>query len=170
MVRTPRTPDEERRWTVFVPAPPHPTTWMRGPLASTLVRPIPSAPGATTWPSALRGLDGLRDPLPHILAHGVPDRVLDGDGVARLHELLEVDDVPLRQLDRELADVVRGELLVDEPVDRRADRVADRVELALLHERLQAVDLLRRDADRDAVGLWRHGCVASLSDEYGCFV
>src|SRR3990172_4643527 len=75
---------------------------------------------ATTRPSALRGLDRLRDPAPHVLPHGVPDRVLDRDGVAGLHELLQVDDVPLGKLDRELADVVRGALLVDEAVAPRA--------------------------------------------------
>src|SRR3990172_3048453 len=110
-VRIPRASEAANRWTTFVPAPPHPTTRMRGPWGSTSVVPIPSAPGLP-----IRALRRLHYAASDVLAHRVANRVLDGDGVARLYQLLEVDDVPLRQLDGELADVIRGELLVDEPV------------------------------------------------------
>src|SRR6266480_6163726 len=47
---------------------------------------------------------GLVEPTSDVLADRISDRVLDGDGVARLHELLKVHHVPLRQFDHELAD------------------------------------------------------------------
>src|SRR5207247_2616106 len=66
---------------------------------------------------------GLMEPAADIFPDRVADRVLDGHGVARLHELLQVHDVPLGQLDHKLADVVRREMDVNEPVDRGADRI-----------------------------------------------
>src|SRR5206468_7807694 len=69
---------------------------------------------------------GLVEPTSDILPDRVADRVLDGHGVARLHELLEIDDVPFWQFDHELADVVRRELHVNKPIDRRADGVGNR--------------------------------------------
>src|SRR3989475_800106 len=99
---------------------------------------------------------GLVEPPPDILPDRIADRVLDGDGVARLHELLEVHDVPFRQFDHELADVVRRELHVDEPIDRRANRVGNRGEVAALDELMKRLDLVRGNSDRNPLGFRWH--------------
>src|SRR3989442_1785387 len=99
---------------------------------------------------------GLVEPTPDILPDRIADRVLDGDGVARLHELLEVHDVPFRQFDHELADVVRRELHVDEPIDRRANRVGNRGEVAALDKLMKRLDLVRGNSDRNPLGFRCH--------------
>src|SRR3989304_10237903 len=48
------------------------------------------------------GLDRLLHAPPHVLAHGVADRILHGYGGTGFHEGLELDDVALRKLDRQL--------------------------------------------------------------------
>src|SRR5438034_789578 len=92
---------------------------------------------------------GLVEPASDVLADRISDRVLDGNGVARLHELLKVHHVPLRQFDHELADVIQRELDVDETIDRRADRVGDRRVRSALHELVEGLHFVRRQPDRD---------------------
>src|SRR5881296_2882370 len=126
------------RWTEFPPAPPHPITRTFGraepneswndwfPVRCAVSRPIPDSipSGPASGRPALARLrvarsrhvdlslgpfHGLVEPTSDILADRVADRVLDRHGVARLHELLEIDDIPFWQFDHELADVVPRE-------------------------------------------------------------
>src|SRR5207249_3832692 len=168
-VRAPATPILCRRPTLFPPAPPQPTIRTLGfgqvtlashPVAFAVPIPFPAATvrrGVHPVPPHRRGptrslalglLDRPGDPPPHVLPHRVPNCVLDADGIALLHEVLELDDVPLREFDRQLPDVVGRELLVHEPVDCRADRVGDRVELPLFHQLVELLDRLGWDPDR----------------------
>src|SRR5437899_1898132 len=105
---------------------------------------------------SLAPFHALVQPTPDILPVRVADRVLDGDGVARLYELLHVHDVPLRQFDHELADVVRRELHVDEPIDRRANRVGNRGVVAALDELMKRLDFVRGNSDRNPLGFRWH--------------
>src|SRR6267143_6394401 len=134
-VRAPWIPMRWSRCTEFPPAPPQPTTTTFGraganesrndwfPVRCAVSRPIPgpsqAARGGNRSARATEGraslprslflgpFHGLMEPASDVLADRVSDRVLDGHGVARLHELLQVHHVPLRQFDHELADVVR---------------------------------------------------------------
>src|SRR5207244_9808944 len=99
---------------------------------------------------------GLVEPTSDILPDRVADRVLDRHGVARLHELLEIDDIPFWQFDHELADVVRRELHVDETIDRRANRVGNRRVVAALDELMQRLDFVRGNSDRNPLGFRWH--------------
>src|SRR6059036_4357764 len=173
------------RWTEFPPAPPHPITRTFGraepnesrndwfPVRCAVSRPIPDSipSGPASGRPALARLGvarsrhvdlslgpfhGLVEPTSDILPDRVADRVLDRHGVARLHELLEIDDIPFWQFDHELADVVRRELHVDEPIDRRANRVGNRRVVAALHELMQRLDFVRGNSDRNPLGFRWH--------------
>src|SRR3989337_1526251 len=119
-VRAPWIPIRCSRLTELPPAPPQPTTKTFGraivnesrndwfPARWAVPIPIPGPipwrfavadplrpPGfgiARGWPSALSlsPFHGLVEPTADVLANRVADRILDGHGVARLHELLKV--------------------------------------------------------------------------------
>src|SRR5256712_2754396 len=183
-VRAPWIPMRCNRWTEFPPAPPHPITrtfgragpnesrndWflVRCAVSRPIPDSIPSGPARSALLARLRvarsrhvdlslgPFHGLVEPTPNILPDCVADRVLDGDGVARLYELLQVHDVPFRQFDHELADVVRRELHVDEPIDRRANRVGNRGVVAALDELMKRLDFVRGNSDRNPLGFRWH--------------
>src|SRR5439155_22628208 len=69
---------------------------------------------------------------------------------------LQVNDVPLRLFDDELADVVRRELHTDEPIVRSANRVGNRGEVAALDELVKRLDFVRRNSDRNPLGFRWH--------------
>src|SRR5713101_9843097 len=184
-VRAPWIPMRCNRWTEFPPAPPQPITRTFGrakpkesrndwfPVRCAVSRPIPdSIPNGPAFGRPARAPEGSRvpatvdlsvgpfhglvEPTSDILPDRVADRVFDRHGVTRLHELLKVDHVPFRQFDHELADVVRRELHVDEPIDRRADRVGDRRVVAALDELMERFDFVRGNSDRNPLGFRWH--------------
>src|SRR5439155_7840132 len=99
---------------------------------------------------------GLVEPTSDVLPDRVADRVLHGHRITRFHELLEIHDVPLRQFDHELADVVRRGFHVDEAIDRRANRVGDRREVAALDHLMQRLYLVRGNSNRHPLGFRWH--------------
>src|SRR6267143_1911817 len=99
---------------------------------------------------------GLAEPAADVLAHRVTDGVLHGDGVAGLDELLKVHHVPFRQFDHELANVVRRELDVDEPIDRGANDVGDRGVVPTLDELMQRAPFVGWNSDRHPFRFGRH--------------
>src|SRR5207247_5010008 len=174
-----------RRATEFPPSPPHPMTRTRGrasanesrndwfPERCAVSRPIlgPILGEARRAVAAARAAEGralpatmlslgpfhgLMEPAADIFPDRVSERVLNGHGGARLHELLEVHHVPLRQFDHELSDVVRREMDVNEPVDGSADRIGHGVVVPALDELMERLDLIGREADGHPFGFGWH--------------